>query len=125
MRRKFLRTEGSFSVADEIRLQKLFEKMALTLTVNVSGAPHRTFKAFLQPLRYKNKMYLSGVPTELGFDSLKKYLMLALPEANLDEIDDRTIRLFIDGQHLNIDHCEKVFYKQKPLYYWAIVSKEE
>ena len=46
------------------------------------------FRAILQPLRYKNKLYLSHKPTELSYDTLQKYLLIASPEAPLDKIDD-------------------------------------
>ena len=82
------------------------------------------FYAFLQPLRYKNKMYLSHKPTELGFDTLQKYLLITLPEVPLDIIDDTLYRLYMDDVYLKVDHCEKVYFGKEPYYYWSIVSKE-
>lgn len=102
----------------------LFEKLGLTMTVTIGGGSYSYFKAFLQPLRYKNKIYLSGVPTELGYDSLQKYLLIALPDAPLELIDGNSYILSYDGYNYSVDHCEKVYHGTEPYYYWAIVSKE-
>ncbi|MBQ8502684.1 MAG: hypothetical protein IJ491_00200 [Clostridia bacterium] len=111
-------------MAIDIVPRKLFEKMGLTMSILIGGGDYEYFKAFLQPLRYKNKIYLSGVPTEIGYDSLRKYLLIAPPEAKLDLIDGNTYILQFDGANFSVDHCEKVYYKEKPLYFWAVVSKE-
>lgn len=111
-------------MAADIYLHKLFDKMALDMTVIISGGEYRYFKAFLQPLRYKNKMYLSGIPTELGFDGLQKFLIIAPPDADLKQINNTSVKLFFGDEHLSIDHSELVYLKQEPLYYWAVASKE-
>lgn len=103
---------------------KLFQKMGLTMTIVIGGGDYEYFNAFLQPLRYKNKIYLSGVPTEIGYDHLSKYLLVAPPDSKLDLIDGNTYVLQFDGAKYSVDHCEKVYLKQQPLYFWAIVSKE-
>ena len=82
------------------------------------------FHAFLQPLRYKNKLYLSGVPTELGYDGLKKYLLICPYGISLDDIDGITHRLLFAGESFGVDHCETVHGNGSPLYIWAIIHKE-
>ena len=82
------------------------------------------FNAFLQPLRYKNKIYLSGVPTELGYDGMNKYLLLAPPEVDIKYIEDSGYTLFFGSDTFSTDHCEPVYLGKKKLYYWAIVHKE-
>ncbi len=98
--------------------------MGITMTVIISGGEYSYFKAFLQPLRYKNKIYLSGVPTELGYDSLQKYLLVAQPDAPLHLIDGNSYVLTFDGHEYSVDHCEKVYFGKEPYYYWAVVSKQ-
>ena len=106
-------------------IKSLFRKAGITITVCKSGEPVSSFKAFLQPLRYKNKIYLRGVATELGFDSLKKYLLIAPADIDLSEFDgsDKTLRL--GENHLSIDHSEIVYFGKEPFYTWSIASKEE
>lgn len=104
--------------------KRLFEKMGVTISVVAYFGSRVDFKAFLQPLRYKNKVYLGGVHTELGYDSMRKHLLISPPDIRLDNIDGVSFSLEFEGKKLSIDHCEKIYFKEKPVYYWAIVSEE-
>ena len=106
-------------------MKSIFRKAGITITVCKNGEPFSTFNAFLQPLRYKNKIYLRGVATELGFDSLKKYLLISPPDISLSEIDGADMTLRLGSNHLSIDHSEIVYFGKEPFYTWSIVSKEE
>ena len=82
------------------------------------------FPAFLQPLRYKNKIYLSGVPTELGYDGLNKYLLIAPYKVDKKYLMGEGYVIKFGEERFSADHCEPVYLGKKPLYYWAIVHKE-
>ena len=103
----------------------IFNKMGLDFSIKSGTATLRTFKAFLQPLRYKNKIYLRGVATELGQDNLKKYLLLSPADVDLSDVDGTDRCLYFGGVHLSIDHTETVYLGSTPYYNWTIVSKEE
>ncbi len=103
----------------------IFSKMGLTLYIKKGSQTVSEFKALLQPLRYKNKIYLRGVPTELGYDSLKKYLLLSPADVDLSGVDGTEVSLYIGDMHLSIDHTEPVYFGSTPYYNWSIVSKEE
>ena len=100
-----------------------FDKYGVSVSSS-DGTREAVFNAFLQPLRYKNKIYLSGVPTELGYDGLNKYLLLAPPEVDEDFIDGEGFTLHFGQERFSADHCEPVYLGRKKLYYWAIVHKE-
>ena len=102
----------------------LIEKFGIDISLYVSGGFDSTFKALLRPLRYKNKIYLSGIPTELGYDSLQKYLLITTPDVPLELIDGNSYIIRYGEHQYSIDHCEKVYFGNTPLYYWAIASKE-
>ncbi len=85
----------------------------------------KNFHAILQPLRYKNKLYLNHRPTELGFDTYQKYLMITSPDIPLEKVDDFVYKLYFGSVRMKIDHCEKVYYGNEPYYYWSVVRKEE
>ncbi|MEE1322099.1 MAG: hypothetical protein UHM85_11315 [Acutalibacteraceae bacterium] len=104
--------------------RKLFEQFGVEMSIMIGGGMHEYFKGFLQPLRYKNKIYLSGIPTEIGYDNLRKYLLVAPPEVRLDLVDGNSYILMFDQAKFSVDHCEQVYFKEKPFYFWAIVSKE-
>lgn len=112
------------AVADKIS-PSLLKKRGVLLRIFHDPTKEETeFYAFLQPLRYKNKLYLSHEPTELGFDTLQKYLMVTSAEVPLETVDGFIYKLYLGDSYLKIDHCEKVFFGKKPYYYWSIVSKE-
>ncbi len=102
---------------------KMFEKYGVTV-VSLNGEDRVRFSAFLQPLRYKNKIYLSGVPTELGYDGLNKYLLIAPPEVDIEYIENSDWTLYFGGDSFATDHCESVYLGKKKLYHWAVVHKE-
>ena len=105
---------------------KLFNKFGVRMsyvTVSSSDSSY-DFYAFLQPLRYKNKLYLSGVPTELGYDGLNKYLLICPPDIDIGSIDGINYRLCFSDKAFGVDHCETVYSMGKPLYLWAIIHKE-
>ena len=111
-------------MATEIIIRnKLFEKYGVSV-VSDNGESKAVFSAFLQPLRYKNKIYLSGVPTELGYDGLNKYLLLAPPEVDIEFLEGYGYTLSCNSESFATDHCEPVYLGKKKLYYWAIVHKE-
>ena len=105
---------------------RLFEKYGVKMNYIASSSKDKSFDfhAFLQPLRYKNKLYLSGVPTELGYDGLKKYLLICAPDINLEVIDGINYRLCFGEASYGVDHCETVHGNGEPLYIWAIIHKE-
>lgn len=101
----------------------LFGRYGVTV-ISSKGDDRTEFSAFLQPLRYKNKIYLSGVPTELGYDGMNKYLLLAPPEVDIRYIRESGYTLSFGSDTFSCDHCEPVYLGRKKLYYWAIVHKE-
>ncbi len=78
------------------------------------------FKALIQPLRYKNKMYLDGVYTEIGFNSQGHYLYIGPPEIDLTLAADSEF-LCADSISYQIDRAEKVYKGGKVFYIWAII----
>ena len=113
-------------MANKLISHKLFGKYGVKMgyTVASSEKQSRDFSAFLQPLRYKNKLYLSGVPTELGYDGLNKYLLICPPDIDLDKIDGINYRLCFGDNAYGVDHHETVYSCNEPLYIWAIIHKE-
>ena len=103
----------------------LFKKMGVTLSIKNGTKTVNSFNAFLQPLRYKNKIYLRGVATELGYDSLKKYLLISPVSVDLSAVDGTNLALYFGEKHLSVDHTETVYFGKTPYYNWSIVSKEE
>lgn len=105
----------------EKKTEAYINKYGRTLTL-VKGENQESFKAFLQPLRYKNKMYLSSVSTDLGYDSTGKYLLICPASADINEADGYK-SIITDGEKKYIvDRCEKIYFSDTPVYCWAVVT---
>ena len=68
-------------------------------------------------------MYLSGTLTEIGYDTLRKFVLICPVSVNIPAVDGTRATLVFDGDSFCVDHCEKVFFGETPLYYWAIVHQ--
>lgn len=111
-------------MAAEYIYDKLFSSFGVTFTL-VSPNGETAFECIFQPLRYKNKIYLGGIPTELGYNSMRKYLLMAPVSVPIDTTDGITNYLRFGENKYRVDHCEKVYLKGKPLYFWAIIHRED
>ena len=106
--------------------EAVFKRYGVKMSYKVSSSKKQSkdFYAFLQPLRYKNKLYLSGVPTELGYDGLNKYLLICPADIDLKNIDGINYRLCFGDNAYGVDHFETVHACGEPVYIWAIIHKE-
>lgn len=106
------------------KIRKMFSRYGRKLSFKTKTEEIH-FEAFLQPLRYKNKMYLSAVHGELGFDTLTKFLLLCPGDIELESVDGINVKLCIGGSDFSVDHCEKFCLGEDVLYNWAIVHRNE
>lgn len=112
-------------MANKILKNPLFDRYGVKMTYEcATDEDSFDFHAFLQPLRYKNKLYLSGVPTELGYDGMNKYMLLCDPSINMENIDGINYRLCFEDKAYGVDHYEVVYRLGAPLYMWAIIHRE-
>lgn len=81
------------------------------------------YQAFLQPLRYKNKMYLEGIQTEIGFSGQGYYLYIGPSNHNLTLLPHDAWIKDSDNKKYQINRAEKVFVAKDCLYVWAIVKE--
>ena len=88
------------------------------------GGSSIPFKVFLQPLRYKNKMYLGGVNTRIGFNREGYYLYLGPPEHDIT-VFNKDVRLLCGEEEYSIDRAEVVYFGDEPSHIWAIIRKME
>ena len=86
---------------------------------NGSAVP---FRGFLQPLRYKNKMYLGEVTTALGYDNSRKFLLITPPEVDVSVADGYCFSVKLDENEYCCDHREIEYLGDEKIYAWAIVT---
>ncbi|MCL2106875.1 MAG: hypothetical protein FWH26_07475 [Oscillospiraceae bacterium] len=78
------------------------------------------FGAFIQPLRYKNKMYLGGINTRIGFNREGYYLYLGPPEHDLTQLG-RELWIQCGDERYTVDRAERVYCGDTPSHIWAII----
>ena len=107
-----------------IDLTEMFSRFGREIQLHGEDGWHsEIFRGFIQPLRYKNKMYLDGVYTVIGFDNQSKYLYIGPPEHDLTVFDSSTGYIKSDGVKYTIDRAEKVYCSETPVYIWAIIRE--
>ncbi len=103
-----------------MNIRPAFDEWGRQLVIeNPDSTRTEPFNGFIQPLRYKNKMYLYGVNTEIGYNAQGYYLYIGPPEYDLTQNEDAII---IDGDiKYQIDRAEKIKFGDEVLYVWAVV----
>ncbi len=99
--------------------EPIFKKHGRNVTLT-DGDKKESFKALIQPLRYKNKMYLDGVYTEIGFNSQGHYLYIGPPAPDLTVVGE-TATIDSEGVSYRIDRAERVYNAGEVFYIWAII----
>lgn len=79
----------------------------------------RKVRGILQPLLYKNKMYLGGKHVPTGLFDRGHYLLICPPEAQLPE--SGTVLFESKGGRYMLKRSEIVKHRSKPLYTWAVL----
>ncbi len=88
--------------------------------VSKDGEMLAEMSAFISPLRYKNKMYLNGVNTEIGFNSQGHYLYIGPPDPDLT-LTQNGEYVSCMGERYRVDRAEKVYKGNDVFYIWAII----
>ena len=91
-----------------------------TSLVSKDGETLAEMSAFISPLRYKNKMYLYGVNTEIGYNSQGHYLYIGPPDPDLTRLENGEY-VSCDGERYRIDRAEKVYKGSNVFYIWAVI----
>lgn len=106
-----------------MNLNSMFEKFGQDVILKgPNNWNSSVFGAFVQPLRYKNKMYLNGVNTVIGFNSQGHYLYIGPPEHDISSLD-KNYYIEAEDKKFMIDRCEKVYFKNTVVYIWAIIRE--
>lgn len=107
-----------------MKTEKLFEKYGrrVKLTINRDGVHNEySYKAFVQPLRYKNKLYLRGKFTEIGKNKQDYYLYIGPPKYDISSVDAIADHLSFDGTEYLVYRTEKHNASGEDVYIWAII----
>lgn len=102
-------------------LKRYVDKYGTTLSLSADGVTFGTpYRAFIQPLRYKNKMYLMGIRSRVGNIDQSHYLYIGPPEKDIVGLGSsarikRANELFYIVKAENVNIGDGVFYN------WAVI----
>ena len=75
-------------------------------------------RAFIEPLRYRNVIYVGGKYRNLDMKYSEKYLYVGIPDIPL--VENKTIIERKDEKYL-VKRVEKYYVKEQVAYTWAIL----
>ncbi|MGN0519761.1 MAG: hypothetical protein ACI4LB_03390 [Candidatus Fimenecus sp.] len=105
-------------------MEALFNKFGRSVFLSDdTGWRSPVYRAFLQPLRYKNKMYLEGTYTVLGKDPNSLYLYIGSAKHDVTRLKKNARLTDGDGKRYLIQRAEKVCRGDEPYYFWAILKE--
>lgn len=83
-----------------------------------SGGDTKISSAFIEPLRYKNKVYVGGQYHHLGLGRNEKYLYIGPPDLELEE---NASVIEMQNKKYIVKRCEIYYVSDRPVYVWAIL----
>ena len=108
----------------KLSIKKILDDFGRTAYLqDENGWSSEFFRCFIQPLRYKNKMYLDGVNTAIGFNSEGHYLYIGPPDHDLTTITSSEKWLNCGDEKYKVDRAEKVYFGSDVFYIWAIIKR--
>lgn len=88
------------------------------VTIRQNGEEIST-RAFVEPLRYRNKIYIGGEYRTLGMLRREKYLYIGKPAHRLTE---NSSVIESQGVQYIVKRCETYYVRDTPVYEWAILT---
>ena len=88
--------------------------------VSITADDHSvSARAIVEPLRYRNKIYIGGEMHHLGSMRREKYLFIGTPDISLRE--NRSVIESVGGKYI-VKRCETYYVRDKAVYVWAILA---
>lgn len=107
-----------------MNIEKMLNKFGNSVHISGSdGWQSPVFSAFIQPLRYKNKLYMTGDVTPLGINSNNVYLYIGPADHDLTKLDKSYKIHDRENSSYFIDRAEKIKVKDDIVYIWAVIRK--
>ena len=80
-----------------------------------------TVKAIIQPMRYKNKMYLSMDRNELGFRDNECFLYIGPPVPDFCGAEHETI-IKTEDRSYGVSRADRISFGGEVVYIWAVLT---
>ncbi len=98
----------------------LFDKIGENATVKI-GSAEKTIKAVIQPMRYKNKLYLDMKWGSLGLKDTECFLYLGPAEADFTGRERQTFVKTNDRSYC-VSRADRITIGGEIVYIWAVLT---
>ena len=105
----------------EKSVKKLFETCGQDVTVQIEYKQYND-KAFVQLMRYKNKIYIDLPLGETGIRDNGSYLYIGKPEYDFSD-SWGTVRIYCDGYKYMVKRAQMIYLGSKPVCLWAVLYR--
>ena len=99
---------------------KFLDAIGEAVTVEI-GEEQFEVKALVQPMRYKNKLYLEDERTELGFKNGECFLYLGPAEVDFAGRENSVTVSAADRKY-NVSRADRITLKGAVQYIWAVLT---
>lgn len=107
-----------------MNIEKYLKKLGRTVYLSGSdGWRSESYRALVNPIRYKTKLYLSGEYTPIGKNTNDLYLYVGPVKHDLSRLDLSFRLRDSEGNSYIVDKAEKVYVGETPVYIWAVIRK--
>ena len=107
-----------------MNIDRLLNRYGRTvLLTGADGWKSAKFNAFIQPLRYKTKLYLSGEVTPIGINRNSLYLYIGPARHDITRLDGSYRIIDSEQNAYSVDRAEKIFVGDSVVYIWAVIRQ--
>ena len=104
----------------KLQAEALFDGLGCEVEVMV-GDDQYDIKALVQPMRYKNKMYLEDERTELGTKNGECFLYLGPAEPDFSGKENQTVVRALN-RNFSVSRADRITLKGITQYIWAVLT---
>ncbi|MBR5773843.1 MAG: hypothetical protein IKY44_03225 [Clostridia bacterium] len=109
----------------DLNFNKVISSVGKTVTAHLpDGWCSGPYKALIQPLRYKNKMYLDGTYTDIGRNTSGYYLYIGPANHDISRLDETAYLVSGDVKYI-ISRAERCYLGERITHIWAILRNME
>lgn len=102
-------------------VNRLFDKYGQDVVIEINAERYED-TAFVQLMRYKNKIYLDLPVGEIGTRENGSYLYIGKPCYDLSKQTDN-VKIYSEGFLHYVKRAQTIYCAGKPLYTWAVLYR--
>ena len=104
-------------------IPKLLKKYGQPVKLDWPDGTSTESYALIEPLRYKNKMYLEDKRVALGIGDMSYYLYLGPAGHDLSVLDADEYMLKSGNEKYVVTRAERLYYSDGIAYIWAVIKR--